>query len=187
MGSIQIRADGAPVCSICSSDQVAAIREALSSGQTLVSIAQRFDVSVDALGRHRRAGHDAARLIVIDPDTAALGLIDATVDLLRMARTAAEHEYGRGNNRLGAQVSDTALRAIGTLRDLGLDADSITADIAQAKDAHRRAYRLTKAFDDLLDAHPELASELADYAEAHGLPEVAALLRTDDDAEEPQS
>ncbi|MFJ4161300.1 hypothetical protein [Microbacterium testaceum] len=181
--AIQLRPDGSPVCSICASDQAAAIREALSSGQTLVSIAQRFDVSVDSLGRHRRAGHDAARLIVIDPDTAALGLIDATVDLLRMARTAAEHEYGRGNHRLGAQVSDTALRAIGTLRDLGIDSDSIQADIAAAKDARRRAYRLTKAFDALVDAHPELAPELADHAEAHGLPEVAALLRTD--TEEP--
>ncbi|MEX8058486.1 hypothetical protein [Microbacterium sp. 16-032] len=180
MGTIQTRADGAPVCSICSFEHAASIREALSSGQTLVSIAERFGVSVDALGRHRRAGHDAARLIVIDPDTAALGLIDSTVDLLRMARTAAEHEYSRGNNRLGAQVSDTALRAIGTLRDLGLDADSIQADIAAAKDARRRAYRLTKAFDALVDAHPELAPELASHAEAHGLPEVAALLRADD-------
>lgn len=175
--ALQLRPDGTPVCSVCSSDQAAEIREALSGGQTLVGIAQRFHVSVDALGRHRRAGHDAARLIVIDPDTAALGLIDSTVDLLRMARAAAEVEYGRGNHRLGAQVSDTALRAIGTLRDLGIDSDSIQADLAAAKEARRKAYRLTKAFEDLLEAHPELALELADYAEARGLPEVAATLR----------
>ncbi|MXS73680.1 hypothetical protein CSIV_12415 [Microbacterium sp. CSI-V] len=182
MKTIQTRANGAPVCTVCSSPHADAIRDGLSSGESATSLAQRFGVSVDALGRHRRAGHDAARLIVIDPDTAALGLIDSTVDLLRMARTASEIEYSRGNHRLGAQISDSALRAIGTLRDLGIDSDSITADIADAKDARRRAYRLAKAFDDLVDAHPELAPELAEYAEARGLPEVAALLRDEPEA-----
>lgn len=179
MKTIQTRADGAPVCTVCSSPHADAIRDGLSSGESATSLAKRFDVSVDAVGRHRRAGHDAAKLLVIGPDTAALGLIDSTVALMQLARTAAEAEYSRGNNRLGAQISDSALRAIGTLRDLGLDADSITADITDAKDARRKAFRLTKAVDDLLEAHPELAPELADYAEAHGLPEVAALLRTD--------
>jgi hypothetical protein len=184
MRTIQTRANGERVCTICASPHAEALRVALAEGESATSLARRYNVSVDALGRHRRAGHEAARLIVIDPDTAALGLIDSTVTLLQLARAAAAHEYSRGNNRLGAQVSDTALRAVGTLRDLGLDADALTADIAAAKDARRKAYRLSKAVEDLLETHPDLIPEMADHAEARGLLDIAAILRADDTEEQ---
>ena len=69
-------------CSICCHNRRLEIELAILRGESYPSIAQRYAVSADSVGRHKRNGHIAERLIIAN----WLADQDESFDLFREAR-----------------------------------------------------------------------------------------------------
>lgn len=178
MKAIQHRASGAPVCTVCGHDDYASLRADLDAGVRVAELAERYGVTLGSIYRHRRSGHDAVRLIVID-DADGLALADQLQLMFQRATTASEGLYAKGDLRGGSLVADHALRAASALASLGLDAESIQAEIHAAQAVRRDARRLARAVDAYLERHPEQEEALALAAESVGAFDLASDFRAD--------
>lgn len=178
MKTIQRKLTGEAVCTVCSSPSYADLRADLDAGVRVAEVAERYAVSVGAVYRHRRSGHDAVRLVAVD-DVDGLALADRLQLLFDRATMASEALHARGDLRGGSLAADSALRAANALHAQGLGGDKVRTEIAAAQTVYRNARALARTVDAFLERHPEHEEALAVAAESVGATGLAADFRAD--------
>lgn len=179
MGTIHRQRTGTAACSVCGHAEADALMTALASGERVADLAARYEVSAAAIYRHQR--NHAAVMSAFDIDTdSSLSMVDRLVGIMDRARAASQLACERGDLRAGALIGDAAVRAANSLQGFGVNSEKIAADYREADRQRRRAFQLSRAVEDAVEWHPEIAVPLSVACDANGLPDIAAALRADD-------
>ena len=178
----QRRSDGSAVCTVCRHTSYAEIRAQLDAGARVADISEQYGLSLSSIYRHRSNRHDALDLLAID-DADGLDLAER-LDLMFTRATAGSGAlYAAGDIRGAGQLGDHALRVGAALASLGIDKDTIKAEIQHALDIRRSARALARTLEAFAERHPEHVEQLALAAESVGARQLASDIR-DDDSEE---
>ena len=171
MGEIETRTVGRP-CLTCASPQRAEIEEALTSGESLMSVSSTYGLDRNGLRRHRENhlhwSPELARQAGQTPSTILVRLVELEQNLRE-----AGMEAGDANRRTEqARLADSQVRVLTTMAALaGPNAETIAAEIQYQRIQLGALWRLTRK-------HPALAERLAAELDSLDQPVIAQQVRT---------
>jgi hypothetical protein len=122
----------APRCSLCDHDQREQIEAALLT-ESVLAIARRFEISADALQRHKQRHLSAALATVSESYTlaSAKGLVEvAERQIAELEQLKLEARNKRGGGAEARRCIEAVMRSVATLADLaGLSAPKVSIQL----------------------------------------------------------